>query len=297
MSVNKKQRIAVLKGGISAEREVSLESGKAVACGLRTAGHDVVEVDVISRDFTVPTDADVVFIALHGEFGEDGGVQTRLEQLQLPYVGAGVEASQVAFDKILSENALREAGIPVPESEVLRDAADRTLSLPVAVKPPRQGSSVGCHLVFEEATWETAFADAKRYDDEVLVQRYIPGREFTVGVVDGEVLPIVEIITAGGWYDYSAKYEVETTRYEVPARLEDSQAAAMCRLTLETFHALNCRGFGRVDFRMTDAGELFVLELNTIPGFTSHSLLPKAAAVAGIEFPSLCDRIVQTASL
>ncbi len=289
------KNIAVLKGGFSAEREVSLQSGAAVAAGLRDAGYAVSEIDVAAPDFTIPEGIDAVFIALHGTFGEDGGAQTRLEELNVPYVGAGVEASRIAFDKCLTEVVLRDTGVPVPKSETLRRGDPRTLALPVAVKPPRQGSSVGCHLVFEEADWEAAITDALQYDQEILVQQFIPGREFTVGIVDEEVLPVVEIVTADGWYDYTAKYEVDTTRYVVPAELEAAKVAEMQTMAFQTFEALHCRGFGRVDFRMTPEGELFVLELNTIPGFTAHSLLPKAAAAAGIDFPSLCDRIIRTA--
>jgi D-alanine-D-alanine ligase len=289
--------VAVLKGGFSAEREVSLESGAAIANGLRKAGYHVTEIDVTSPDFTVPAGIEAVFIALHGTFGEDGGVQARLTELDLPYVGTDVEASLRSFDKLLTEICLRKAGVPVPESETLRRGDKRTLPLPVAVKPPRQGSSVGCHLVFQESEWVPARDDAFKYDDEVLVQQFIPGREFTVGIVDGEVLPIVEIVTAAGWYDYTAKYKVDTTRYVIPAELDAETAARMQAATKKTFEALGARGFGRVDFRMTPEGDQFVLELNTIPGFTSHSLLPKAAAVAGIEFSVLCDRIMKTASL
>jgi len=291
------KNVAVLKGGFSAEREVSLESGAAIANGLRKAGYAVTEIDVISPDFTVPAGIEAVFIALHGTFGEDGGAQTRLTELGLPYVGADVEASRRSFDKLLTEICLRKAGVLVPESETLRHGDQRTLALPVAVKPPRQGSSVGCSLVFQEEEWLPAMEDALKYDDEILIQRFIPGREFTVGIVDGEVLPIVEIVTADGWYDYTAKYKVDTTRYVIPAELDAETAARMQASTRKTFDALGARGFGRVDFRMTPEGELFVLELNTIPGFTSHSLLPKAAAAAGIEFSALCDRIMKTASL
>jgi D-alanine-D-alanine ligase len=300
-------QVAVLKGGFSAEREVSLQSGAAVAAGLREAGYDVIEIDVSSPDFSVPEGVAAVFIVLHGTFGEDGGAQARLEELGIPYVGTGVEASRIAFDKLLTETVLREAEIPVPESETLRAGQAHTLSLPLVVKPPRQGSSVGCHLVFDEAEWDAAFADALQYDSDVLVQQYIPGREFTVGVVESpsheasaikwEVLPVVEIVTGDGWYDYTAKYEVDTTRYVVPAELDELTAAELQAMALRTFEALGALGFGRVDFRMNPKGELFVLELNTIPGFTSHSLLPKAAAAAGIDFPSLCDRIMRTALL
>lgn len=291
------QHVAVLKGGFSAEREVSLESGAAVANGLRKAGYTVTEVDVTSPDFTVPAGIEAVFIALHGTFGEDGGVQARLTELGLPYVGAGVESSRISFDKILTEKCLLDAGVPTPESEILRCGDEPSMSLPVAVKPPRQGSSVGCSLVFSEDEWPLALADAWQYDDEIMVQRFIPGREFTVGIVDGQVLPIVEIVTAAGWYDYTAKYKVDTTRYLVPADLDEQSAETMRKISLNTFNALGVRGFGRVDLRMTPEGEQYVLELNSIPGFTSHSLLPKAAAAAGIDFPALCDRIMKTASL
>ncbi len=291
------QNVAVLKGGFSAEREVSLESGAAIANGLRKAGYTVMEIDVTTPDFTVPDGIEAVFIALHGTFGEDGGAQTRLTELGVPYVGADAEASRRSFDKLLTEICLRKAGVPVPESETLRRGGRRTLPLPVAVKPPRQGSSVGCSLVFKESEWAPAMADALKYDDEVLIQRFIPGREFTVGIVDGQVLPIVEIVTAAGWYDYTAKYKVDTTRYVIPAELDAKTAVRMQKIAMETFVALGVRGFGRVDFRMTPEGEQFVLELNNIPGFTSHSLLPKAAAAAGIEFSALCDRIMRTASL
>lgn len=291
------EKVAVLKGGVSAEREVSLESGAAVAAGLRDAGYDVVEIDVQSEDFLVPDGIEAVFIALHGTFGEDGGAQARLEELGIAYVGAGVEASRVAFDKLLTESVLNAAGVPVPQSETLGAGQGHTLPLPLVIKPPREGSSVGCHLVFEESAWDAAVSEALTHDKEVLVQQFIAGREFTVGVVDREVLPVVEIVPAGEWYDYAAKYEADTTRYVVPAELSGDKRAEMQELALKTFDALNCRGVGRVDFRMTPEGELFVLELNTIPGFTSHSLLPKAAAAVGIDFPSLCDRIMQTASL
>ncbi len=291
------EKVAVLKGGISSEREVSLISGAAIAGGLRAAGYDVIEIDVQSRDFTVPDGVEAVFIALHGTFGEDGGAQARLHDLGVPYVGAGVKASLVAFDKFLTEQVLREAGIPVPQSEMLRAGQARTLSLPVAVKPPREGSSVGCHLVFDESEWDAALAEALTHDDETMVQAFIPGREFTVGVVDGEVLPVIEIVPKSGWYDYAAKYEADTTRYVVPAGLSPQKTAEMQSLAMKTFDALGARSFGRVDFRMDPDGGLFVLELNTIPGCTSHSLLPKAAAAAGIDFSVLCGRIMQTASL
>lgn len=264
---------------------------------MREAGCDVTEIDVTSKDFSVPAGIEAVFIALHGTFGEDGGAQSRLEELGIPYAGSGVESSRIAFDKLLTETVLRDAGVPVPLSETLCSGQTRTLPLPLAVKPPREGSSVGCHLVFHEFEWESAVAEALTHDQQVLVQQFIPGREFTVGIVVGEVLPVIEIIPESGWYDYAAKYKADTTRYVVPAKLSPEKTAEMQDLALKTFNSLGARGFGRVDFRMTPEGKLFVLELNTIPGFTSHSLLPKAAAAAGMEFPVLCSRIMETACL
>jgi D-alanine-D-alanine ligase len=224
---NKFQNVAVLKGGFSAERDVSLESGGAVSNGLRLAGYSVTEIDVTAPDFTVPEGIEAVFIALHGTFGEDGGAQMRLTELGLPYVGANVESSRISFDKIQTEYVLCKAGIPVPASEVLCRGDEPSMLPPVAVKPPRQGSSVGCSLVFAESEWPLALADAWQYDEEILIQRFIPGREFTVGIVDGDVLPVVEIVTEAGWYDYTAKYKVNTTRYSVPAEIDPDTTRRM----------------------------------------------------------------------
>ena len=289
------QNITVLKGGISAERDVSLESGATIAGGLRAAGYTVEEIDVTSREFALSEKTDAVFIALHGTFGEDGGVQKILEEKGIPFTGADSEASRVAFDKYLTDVQLRAAGVPVPDCELIRTGDTPSMTPPVAVKPPRQGSSVGCSLVFDEAGYPAALADAWKYSDDILIQRFIPGREFTVGIVDRDILPAVEIIPESGWYDYAAKYKSDATRYVVPAELDAATAQRISDLALRTFDALGARGFGRVDFRMNPAGELYVLELNTIPGFTAHSLLPKAAAAAGIPLPDLCDRIIRTA--
>jgi len=289
-------KVAVLMGGISSEREISLKSGKAVAKGLREGNYDVVEVDVTGRDFMLPVDVQAVFIALHGKFGEDGEIQRILLERGIPYTGSGPEASRTAFDKLLSRQQLKNAGIPVPKGEILQSVDQRTLPLPVAVKPPRQGSSMGCHLVFNEKDWPKAFADAARYDTEVLVEKYIPGRELTVGVVGEEILPIVEIRPAHGWYNYEAKY-IGGTTYKVPADLKP-ETESLCReLAWKTFQALKADGFGRIDFRLSPNEELYVLELNSIPGFTATSLLPKAAQTIGISFSELCCRIMEMAHL
>jgi D-alanine-D-alanine ligase len=291
------KKVAVLMGGVASEREVSLRSGRAVAQGLREGGYVVEEVDVTSEVLAIPEGVEAVFIALHGCFGEDGGVQRVLESLNMPYTGSGVESSRVSFDKVLTRDVLMREGIPVAAGELLVDAAQRTLPLPVVVKPPREGSSVGCHLVSKEADWPSAFEDAAQFSGDALVESYIPGRELTVGIVGGEVFPVIEICTASTWYDFEAKYVTGTTRYVVPAEVEPAVAKRCQELALKTFNALGAEGLGRVDFRLNPANEPFVLELNSIPGFTASSLLPKAAAAVGIGFSELCCRIMEGAHL
>ena len=291
------QKVSVLKGGVSSEREISLRSGAAVARGLREAGYDVVETDVRRRALELPEPVDAVFIALHGEFGEDGQVQRLLEERRLPYTGAGPAASRAALDKRLSKHIFVDAGIPTPAYEVLRPGQARTLPLPVVVKPPCGGSTIGICRVREESQWAAALAEAFRHDTEVLVEAFIPGRELTVGLLGDRALPALEIIAPDGWYDFAAKYGKGGSRHVCPAPLEPGTAARCRDLALATFRALGCRGMGRVDFRLTDGGALFVLELNTIPGFTETSLLPEAAQAAGIGFADLCGQIVEMARL
>lgn len=291
----KYRKVVVLKGGISSEREVSLRSGSAIAQGLRDDGYDVTEIDVESREFIIPEGIEAAFVALHGTFGEDGEIQQQLEALKVPYTGSGPESCHVAFDKELTRHRLEAFGIPVPAGEILTEASIRTIPVPLVVKPPREGSSVGCHLVFEESQWADAFADAVGYSGRALVEEYIPGRELTVGVVAGQVLPVVEIKTASEWYDFDAKYVTGDTQYVVPAELPPEKASELQAIALKTFEALGARGFGRVDFRLSPEGRPYVLELNSIPGFTATSLLPKAAQAVGIEFPELCGRIMELA--
>ncbi|MDD5678423.1 MAG: D-alanine--D-alanine ligase [Kiritimatiellae bacterium] len=291
------RHVAVLMGGPSLEREVSLRSGRAVSEGLRQAGYEVEEVDVKVREFDLPPQVEAVFIALHGEFGEDGQVQDILTRKKMPYAGTRPEASRVAFDKVRSKQILMRHGIPTPAFEVLQSGRARTLPLPVVVKPVRQGSSFGCHKVTLEAGWPEALADAMTYNGEVLVETYIDGKELTVGIVDDEILPAIEIRAPNNNYDYRAKYTKGVTEYLVPAPI-DAAATSLCRdLSARTFRALAGRGLGRVDLRMSPDGRMYVLELNTIPGFTETSLLPKAARVAGYAFPALCDRIIRTAAV
>ncbi|MCS6771522.1 MAG: D-alanine--D-alanine ligase [Kiritimatiellae bacterium] len=289
------QRVAVLMGGPSSEREVSLASGRAVSAALRSLGYEVADVDVRDRTLELPEGIDAVFIALHGEFGEDGGVQSILEARGIPYTGSGSEASRLAFDKILSKRLFERHAISTARYEVLRRGGRRTLKLPVVVKPPRQGSSIGLSRVMQESDWESAMETALAHDTEVLVEAFIPGRELTVGIVDDQVLPVVEIRAPDGCYDYRAKYTKGLTEYLVPAPISPAETRRCQELAWRTFTAMGCRGMGRVDIRLTPEGEPYVLEMNTIPGFTETSLLPKAARAAGLEFAALCDKILNLA--
>ncbi len=290
-------RVGVLLGGPSSEREVSLRSGAAVAEGLRQAGYEVVEVDVKTRTLELPAGLEAVFVALHGEYGEDGTVQRLLRDRGIPYTGSGPEASHAAFDKLASKRVFQEHNIPSPAYEILRQGDLRSLPLPVVVKPLRQGSSLGVFCVFDELHWRRSFDQAAAYDGSVLVEAYIPGRELTVGIVGDRVLPVLEIRAPNGFYDYTAKYTKGLTEYLVPAPLPASITEPCRRLAWETFVALDCSGMGRVDFRLDPQGGLFVLELNNIPGFTETSLVPKAARADGIEFSELCDRILRQAAV
>lgn len=297
MNKRRFERVAVLKGGVSIEREVSLRSGAAVAQGLRQAGYQVTEVDVTSRSLDLPAAIEAVFIVLHGEFGEDGQVQALLEQRRIPYTGANPGGSLLAFDKGLTKHLLARHGIATADYELLRQGQARTLPLPVVVKPVRQGSSFGVHKVTAESEWAPALADALRYAGEAMVETYIEGKELTVGVVDGEVLPVIEIRAPDNNYDYRAKYTKGVTEYLVPAPITEAETRRAQELARQTFHALNCRALGRIDLRLRPDGRMYVLELNSIPGFTETSLLPKAAAAAGYDFSSLCDRILQLAAI
>ena len=296
MTTRRFHRVAVLMGGVSAEREVSLASGTAVLNGLREAGYDVVGVDVKTREAAIPAGVEAVFIALHGEFGEDGEVQALLDRRGIPYTGSGAKASHAAFDKAISKRILAEHGIPTPAYELLRQGDRRGLPLPVVTKPICQGSSIGVHRVPRESDWDAAIRDTLAYGPEAMIEAYVDGRELTVGVVGEEALPVIEIEVPGGWYDYGAKYTKGKSLHHVPAPIETEVARRCQALAVSAFQVLGCRGMGRVDFRLSTAGELFVLELNNIPGFTATSLLPDAAASAGIRFPELCDRIISLAT-
>ncbi len=295
------KRVAVIMGGTSSEREVSLRSGEAVVAGLREQGFDAVPV-VLDEDRvdSLPAGAEAVFLALHGGYGENGGVQADLDRLGVPYTGPGAAASRIAIDKIATKRVLERAGVPTAPYEVLPCGAEETsLPLPVVVKPPRDGSSVGISKVSEPGEWAAALHAARAADPrgEVLVEAYIPGREWTVGVLGLEALPVVEIRAPGGWYGFREKYSQGMTQYAFPDSAEDAPLVAACQMwALLAFEAVGCRGVSRVDFRVTPEGKPYVLEINTIPGFTATSLLPKAAARAGLTFGALCTRLLATAA-
>lgn len=295
------KRVAVVMGGTSNEREVSLRSGAAVVDGLREAGFDAVPV-VLEEDKieALPEGVEAVFLALHGGYGENGGAQADLDRLGVPYTGPGAAASRVTIDKIATKRVLEAAGVPTAPFEVLPRGTERTsLPLPVVVKPPRDGSSVGISKVTEDGQWAAALKAAREIDPqgEVLVEAYIPGREWTVGVVGEEALPVVEILAPNGWYGFEEKYTKGLTRYAFPESEADAPLVAACQvLALLAFKAAGCRGVSRVDFRVTPEGQPYVLEINTIPGFTATSLLPKAAAKKGIAFGALCALLLEHAA-
>ena len=282
-------------GGPSAERDVSLASGAAVVRGLREAGYAVAAVDVTERRLALPAGIDAVFIALHGEYGEDGGVQAMLDERRVPYTGSGAEASRVAFDKVASKRIFDVQHVSTPAYQVLLNGNELSLPLPVVVKPSRQGSSIGVHRVTCPEAWPGAVADARAYDSEVVVEVFVPGRELTVGFVGDNALPVIEIVAPEGEYDYTAKYTRGVTEYRVPAPLDEDTVRMVQDVATRAYRALGARGFGRVDLRLSEDGMPYVLELNTIPGFTETSLLPKAAAQAGMSFAELCDRIMKLA--
>ena len=306
-------RVAVLMGGDSAEREVSLMSGQGVLQALRSAGVDAHAFDPSQRDL-VELKADGVqrvFIALHGRHGEDGTVQGALELLRIPYTGSGVMASAIAMDKVMTKRVWVAEGLPTPrwvcltpERQAREDvvAVPDTLGLPLIVKPPREGSSIGVSKVLGYSQMADAVAEAARHDPDVLCEEFIDGEEVTCAVIGAgpaaRALPVVRIQAPQGDYDYEHKYFSDDTVYHCPSGLPAAEEAEIARLTLAAYRALGCRGWGRADLmvRRTDR-KPFLLEMNTSPGMTGHSLVPIAARAAGIDYPALCLRLLAEATL
>lgn len=291
--------IAVLKGGPGSEREVSLKTAESVVEALKSLGANVVEVDVAGPEFEVPADTLIAFNTIHGTFGEDGQLQALCEARGLRYTGAGVETSRIAFDKALTKEKFVAAGVPTPRSQMLKLDGSETLAfdLPVVVKPPREGSSVGVHIVHTPDELERALADAKRFGDDTLVEEFIDGKELTIGILGDDVLPIIHIQPEDGFYDINNKYPWMTgtgkTHYHCPADLDADTTARVQAAALAAFKAAGTEVYGRVDCLLRADGSPYILEINTIPGMTSSSLLPKAALAYGIEFPQLCLRIIE----
>lgn len=296
-------RVGVLMGGLSAEREVSLGSGHAVAEGLRRAGFDVVEIDV-GRDLAVRlahARIDAVYIALHGRLGEDGTVQGLLEVLGIPYTGSGVLSCALCMDKILSRSVLCACNVPVApgfELACVDDDLPSGWSLPVVVKPSDEGSSVGVTIVKQKAQWKPALELAFQCSHRALVEKYVEGKEITVAVLDGEPLGTLEIEPRAEFYDYQSKYAPGGSLHHVPARIQERQTLRALEIARRAFRALGCAGAARVDMIVPrdEDEDLIVLEVNTIPGMTERSLLPEIAAGAGIGFDELVARLVRSAS-
>ena len=292
------KHIVVMLGGPSAEREISLRSGTAVARALRSLGHQVTELDPKDGKFKLPAKTDVVFLALHGTFGEDGQIQRQLERLNAIYTGCDAEASRIAFDKVLTKQRCIEAGVPTAKFTVVGSTQapfPQDLAPPLVVKPVRQGSSVGLQFVERVEDWESAVAEALKFDSEVLVEEKIAGREATVGILDGRPLPIVEVRPRAGSYDYKNKYTVGATEYFCPADFDSPTTRKIQAAALGAFHAVGGRDYARVDVMVRASGEPVVLEVNTLPGMTETSLLPKAAAAAGLSYEQLCQQMADLA--
>lgn len=296
--MSEKLKITVMLGGPSAEREVSLKSGDGVAKALRSLGHQVSELDPQNENWKLPEKTDVVFLALHGTYGEDGTVQSQLEALGVPYTGCNVEASRIGFDKILTKEKCIAAGVPTARF-LLVDSASASWPMgwnpPVVLKPARQGSSVGLQFVEKVSDWSKALAEAMRYDTQVLMEEKILGRECTVGILGKNALPIVEVRPKTGVYDYQNKYITGTTEYFCPADFDAATTRRIQEAGLGAFKAIGGRDYSRVDVMVRPDGEPIVLEVNTLPGMTESSLLPKAAAAAGISYAELCQTMVELA--
>jgi D-alanine-D-alanine ligase len=292
------KKIAVLMGGPGSERDVSLATGRGVSKALRSLGAEVVEVDVHDENFVLPKDVDLAFITIHGTFGEDGQLQEILEQRGVAYTGDGVEASRAAFDKILSKEKFREHGVVTPEWEVIEVGQPPTISVPLVVKPARQGSTVGVVIVKDASELDSAMTEAAKYDRKLLIEKFVSGRELTIGILGDQALPILEIIPKGGFYDFNNKYPFLNPQagggaeHVCPAEIDPNKTKQVQKQALHAFRALGLVVYGRVDVLLPDSGSPSVLEVNTIPGMTEASLLPEAAAAAGINYVDLCARII-----
>ena len=295
-------KVAVLFGGKSAEREVSLKSGSRVLDALKRQGVGACAFDPAERKLDELEAFDRAFIMLHGRYGEDGTIQGALELMGIPYTGSGVMASAVGMDKWRTKLLWRSVGLPVPEYVMLDSSSDfaaveKQLGLPLFVKPACEGSSIGVTKVRQSGELRPAYAEAARHDALVIAERGVMGGEYTVAILGNEALPIIRIVPATDFYDYEAKYLRDDTRYLCPCGLSDAREQELRALALEAFRVLGCRGWGRVDFLMDEQGNAYFLEVNTSPGMTDHSLVPMAARVAGLSYEQLVLRVLSLATL
>jgi D-alanine-D-alanine ligase len=292
------KKIAVLMGGPGSEREVSLATGRGVAKALRSLGAEVVEVDVRNEDFELPKDVDLAFITIHGTFGEDGQIQKILERRGVAYTGDGVSESEIAFDKIRTKQKFQEHGVTTPPWEVIHVGQRPTIPLPIVVKPAREGSTVGVVIVKNENELASAIGESSKYDRELLIEKFVSGRELTIGILGDQALPIIEIIPKGGFYDFNNKYPFLNPQagggaeHVCPADIDAEKTNEIQQLALRAFQAAGLQVYARVDVILPDNEQPTVLEINTIPGMTEASLLPEAAAAAGIGYADLCTRII-----
>lgn len=287
----KEMPVALMMGGPGKEREVSLRSGAAVAGALRKCGARVTEMDVTGSDFQLPEDTRLVFNIIHGTFGEDGELQSLLEAKGIPYTGEGSTGSRMAFDKIETKICFDRAGVPTSSWKSVRRGENPEWKFPCVIKAPRQGSSVGVHIVKTPEEIPPALDDCFLYGEHILVEDFFTGRELTVGILGNQALPIVEIVPNEGFYDYEHKYTKGASEYHVPASLSPELTSKVQAAALAACRALDLEIYSRVDILLAPDGSLNVLEINTIPGMTETSLLPKAASVAGLDFSALCEEI------
>jgi len=295
-------KVAVLLGGNSAEREISLRSGRAVLEALQAAGVNAHAVDAAAADLLgqlTGGDFDRAFIALHGRGGEDGVIQGMLETIGMPYTGSGVLGSALGMDKLRTKQVWQSAGIPTPPFSVLPDtaaatAARDTLSYPLIIKPAREGSSIGVSKVESPDGLLTAWEQAAEYDDSIIAEQWIDGVEYTAGILHETALPLIRLETPNIFYDYAAKYQANTTRYLIPCGLGPEREGQLQALALAAFRAIGASGWGRVDFMLDAAGQPWFIEVNTVPGLTDHSLVPMAARAAGTDFTALVCSILDT---
>jgi D-alanine-D-alanine ligase len=295
--MNSGPRIAILKGGPGSERAVSLASAAGVSKALRELGAEVHEIDISSATFDLPPGIEIAFNLIHGTFGEDGQLQDALDKRGVLYTGEGAAESRLAFDKIASKERFVAHHVPTPKSEVLRDGNRPTLDLPLVVKAPREGSSVGVYIVKNPDELEAALRGASEFDSVTLIEQFVRGKELTVGILGDLALPVIEICPHEGFYDFKNKYPFLNpqggARHFCPAPLSPEQTQEVQRIALAAHRALGLQVYSRVDVLLPDSGEPTVLEVNTIPGMTEASLLPEAAAAAGISYAQLCERIIE----